>query len=184
MSPRNKTIQTIAPRAGALAWLLLSTLAHADPGSRKLTLSVYLDTPGAESVLAGKYDDAIKQLRGHTIDVQRNVVSTSTNLCVALIMTQQWDAARSTCNDAVSEAKFNTADNVLMGPSANREQVATALSNRAVLNWLQNRPGDAASDVKRAHALAPRKDFVSSNFMVLNGNPQNVPGPSIASIRP
>jgi hypothetical protein len=184
MSLRNKTIETIAPRAGFLAWLLLSALAHADPGSRKLTLSVYLDTPGAESVLAGKYVDAIKQLRGHPINVQPNIVATSTNLCVALIMTQQWDAARSACNDAVSEAKFNTADNAIMGPSFNKAEVATALSNRAVLNWLQNRPGDAASDVRRAHALAPRKDFVSQNWMVLNGTPGNVSGPSIASVRP
>jgi hypothetical protein len=184
MNLRNKTIQTIAPRAGFLAWFLLSALAHADPGSRKLTLSVYLDTPGAEKVLAGKYDEAIKQLRGHPINVQPNIVATSTNLCVALIMTQQWDAARSTCNDAVSEAKFATGSYSIIGPSSNRVEVATALSNRSVLNWLQNRPGDAASDVRRAHALAPRKDFVSQNYMALNETPKNVSGPSIASVRP
>jgi hypothetical protein len=181
MSLRNKII---APRVGVLAWLLLSALAHADPGARKLTLSVYLDTPGAESVLAGKYDDAIKQIRSPGIAVQPNVVATSTNLCVALIMTKQWDAARSTCNDAVSEARFNTADNAIMGFSANRAELAIALSNRAVLNWLQNRPADAASDVRRAHSLAPRKDFISQNWTALNGKPDNVSGPSIASARP
>ena len=175
----NRT-RSVTLRTAALAWMLLAAVAHAD-GARKLTLSVYQDTLGAKSVLDGKYDDAIKQL-GSRMNFLRDEIAATTNLCVAQIMTRQWTSAQATCDKAVRQARFDTGDRSIGGRSDNRSELALAYSNRAVLHWLQNKPEDAASDVGRAHALAPHTDFVSQNWTVLNSKPESTVGPAIAAI--
>jgi hypothetical protein len=50
---------------------------------------------------------------------------------------------------------------------AARGTLAIALSNRAVVRWLQGRPG-AGEDIARAARLAPREDFVAINAAVLS----------------
>jgi len=173
---------TTTVRFAALAWLLLAAAVHANEPSRKLTLSVYLDTAGADSVLAGKYDVAIKQLGSHGASFQRDQIAASTNLCVALIMSRQWDQARSTCDEAVNDARFNTADNTLGARQEQQKEMAIAYSNRAVLEYLTDKPQNATRDVERAHSLAPSTEFVSQNWVALNGKPQSVSSPEIASV--
>jgi hypothetical protein len=170
-------------RVTVLASILFVSAAYADGPDKKLVLSVYSGTPGADSALTGNYAATIDKLGLRGVYFQRDAVAGSTNLCVAYIMTQKWDAARSACDEAVSRARATDPDNMFYSGSGHQAKVALAYSNRAVLNWLQNRPEKAVNDVTRAHSLAPRSDFVSQNWTVLNGKSESPGGPAIAAIQ-
>jgi len=169
--------KTVAACVTAVAALLLGTYAHADGAPKRLTLSVIIDADGGPEVLKGKYAQAIKQLTAG-FDTS-DTVGISTNLCVALIMSRQWEAAQVTCDKAVSYARFSYHDSNLGGFSGRNATEALAYSNRAVLDSLTSRPEAAKKDVARAHALDPRTEFVSQNWLALNGQQT---GPVIAAV--
>jgi hypothetical protein len=158
--------------------LLTAGAANAATSNGKLTLSVYLDTPGAFSVLWGHYDAAIKQLQGRTANYGSEY--TTTNLCVALIMTKRFDEARPACDDAIQRAKGIMPSNVFRATANDRTLLALAYSNRAVLSWLRKQPEDAADDVVRAHDLAPHADFVAANWLVYSTRKDLGESPAIA----
>lgn len=184
MKNRTETRATVALAPIAiLASMLSITSAQADIPGKKLVLSVFLDTPGAASVLAGDYAAAIRKLGSHSPYDQSGTLAADTNLCVAYTMTQQWDAAHSKCDAAVIDARMRGADDVFDFGASHNAQLAIAYSNRAVLNWLQNRPDKAVADVTRARSLAPKSDFVAQNWATVNGKPDNATGPAIAAIQ-
>src|SRR5581483_10788719 len=82
--------------------------ARAGDGPHKVVLSYIEDATGSEALHLGKYAEAIRQINARKFD--GDAVATSTNLCVALIMTHQWDSARSTCDGAVMNARLDVPD--------------------------------------------------------------------------
>jgi hypothetical protein len=158
--------------------------AHADSSNRTLVLSVYADVAAGDTVLAGDYATAIKKIKSHGSYDNIGTVAAATNLCVAYTMVHEWETAQSKCDAAVTSARLSDADDVFdFGASRNR-RLATAYSNRAVLHWLQRRSDKARADLTRARSLAPRLEFVDSNWTALNLQPPSSTPPAIASIQP
>jgi hypothetical protein len=161
-----------------LASMLVATVSYAGPPTGKLTLSVYEETPGARNVLKGNYQDAIKQLKD--VRMNRETEYTSTNLCVALIMTSQTEAAKPVCDDAIVQAKGRMPPSLFHASASEKALLALAYSNRAVLSWLRKQPDSAAEDVTRAHALAPDANFVMANWLVYNSKNGVGENPTVA----
>jgi hypothetical protein len=146
-------------------------------------MSVYLDATGGDTLLAGDYNTAIRKIesRGSYDDI--HTLAANTNLCVAYTMTKQWEAAQSKCDKAVMGARVSDADDVFDFGAGRDRRLATAYSNRAVLNWLQSRPQKAVADVARARSLAPKLEFVSQNWTALNGEPGTTTDAAVAAIQ-
>jgi hypothetical protein len=177
-----RAIVAFAPIA-VLSSALFLTNAQAEDSGKSLVMSVYLDTAGADSVLAGDYKSAITKIRSRTPSDNMGSLAAATNLCVAYTLSRQWDEAKSACDGAVIGASASGADDVFDFGAARGQRLATAYSNRAVFNCLRNEKQKALADVTRARSLARRLEFVERNWMVLNGQP-GAAHPSVASIRP
>lgn len=171
-SSYEKKLKITTVAAAFLASMLVTTVSYASAPTGKLTLSVFQDTPGSRQVLSGKYEDAIKQIGRSRVNYESEY--TSTNLCVALIMTGQSEAAKPACDDAIVQAKSRMPPSMFHATSAEKAVLALAYSNRAVLSWLRKQPDSAAEDVIRAHTLAPSADFVRANWLVYNNNKNGV----------
>lgn len=168
-------------RAAALASLCFAGAVHvrsaaADGGSaqassapRKMTLSGYVDGAAGTSLMSGHYEDVVGTLGAHGLPFKLDEVSASTNLCVAYIMTRRWDAAHRECDQAVRIASLEQWQWLPLDNSHN-EHVAIAYSNRAVLEWLEDRPAIAAQDLAKAHTLAPAVEFVGRNLEKLGAS--------------
>jgi hypothetical protein len=161
LTPIKRFKRSVAPLA-ALASLMLASAAHADSDAHKLMLSGYEDTAAGPSLMTGHYDSVIKALAAHGPTYQHDPVAASTNLCVAYIVTHQWEAADATCDAAVEAAK-PAVGTTLFERKQHDESVALAYSNRAVLRWLEDHPELAANDFAVARLLSPEAEFVSHN---------------------
>ena len=160
-TPIKRCKHRAAPLA-ALAALLVASAARADSDAHKLMLSGYEDTAAGPSLMAGRYDAVIKALGARGPSYQHDPIAASTNLCVAYIVTHQWEAADATCDAAVEAAK-PAVGATLFERKQHDESVALAYSNRAVLHWLEDHPELAASDFAMARLLSPEAEFVSHN---------------------
>ncbi len=138
--------------------------AHESAAHPKLVLSGYEEQAAGADLLAGRYGRVIAELGPHGARFGGDQIATSTNLCVAYIMTAKWDAARSACDEAVTLTELDVPDRDLTSRETHAEQVALAYSNRAVLNWLEDRRASAADDLSKAHHVAPASPFVSENL--------------------
>jgi len=150
-------------RIAALASMCCAASAHADGTHPKMTLSAYLNAPDGEPLLAGRYGEVIGALGSHGLRFKQDAVAASTNLCVAYIMTHRWSEAHRACDEAILYAKLEMPESRGFVPGPH-ETVAIAYSNRAVLEWLENRSVSAADDLARAHALAPDSESVAQNL--------------------
>jgi hypothetical protein len=160
------------------------TNAHADVPADTLVMSVYLDTLGADTVLAGDISKAITQIEKHHGWSNTDALAADTNLCVAYTLARRWDDAKSRCDASVTGARMHDADEVYDFGAARTKRMAIAYSNRSVLEGLHDEKQKALADVARARSLAPRLDFVAHNWTALNGGPNTIAGPKVASIRP
>ena len=129
----------------ASALLIAATLPAADAGesSSKATavpqttgfvLSVDRKAPGSKSLVDGDYDAAIKRATASVkLNQQR---SAYLNLCAAYIGKRALQEARKVCDDAVqaAESPITTARSPYGG--RDRDGLAKAYSNRAILNML------------------------------------------------
>lgn len=163
----------------------ISSAASADTNSvpRKLTLSIYLDAVGSAALLAGNYSAAAKKIESNAAPDHATLYISHTNLCVAYTMSHQWDAAQSNCDAAVSDARVRGPDDMFDHGAGQHAQMATAYSNRAVLNWLQNKPQNALADVAKAHSMAPKATFVTDNWVTMNAPPADRTGPVVAAVQ-
>ena len=152
--------------------------ARAGDVAHKLVLSYIEGAAGSEALQLGQYAEAIKQINRRRFDGDE--VAKSTNLCVALIMTRQWDSAGKTCDDAVIEARLDSPDPAFGVYAGHDAALGLAYSNRAVLNFLAGRSQAAVRDATRARKLSPQSQFASQNWVVMNAAPQ-VTGPAIAA---
>lgn len=152
---------------GCATMLLLGTAAHA--ADRRFVLSAFSNVPGGRALLAGDYDTAMSQLSRVRIS-SRDEGGMSTNRCVALTVTRQWQKARVACDEAVQDADRERLDLPSWMSGTHQEQdnyLAIAYSNRAVLKWLSDDAASAAQDLKRAQHLAPGAGFVTRNLAAL-----------------
>jgi hypothetical protein len=168
--------------AAFLASLLVASISYAGPSTSKLTLSVFEDTPGSLSVLAGHYESAINQLKNRHVSYLNEYATT--NLCVALIMTRQVEAAKGACDEAIATARAGMPHNVFHASPPDKALLALAYSNRAVLSWLRKQPASAAEDVTHAHDLAPDAAFVTANWVVFNSKSGIGENPVVALNQP
>ncbi len=151
--------------AGALCAAALA--AHADGGAMKPMLSGYTDGVAGASLMAGDYQRVIERLGSRGLEYSSDELSASTNLCVAYIVTRHWTAAHPACDEAIRIARMSPRDSLLFTHEIQDYQVALAYSNRAVLNWLEARRENAASDMAHARALSPAAQFVAQNAVAL-----------------
>ncbi len=164
-----------ALRAAALAAMCLAAGAHAeraraDDAYPKMTLSAYADAAEGRTLLAGRYGAVIQALGDHGVRFKQDDVAASTNLCVAYVMTHRWSEAHPACDEAIRFAKLEAPESPASLADVHGECLAIAYSNRAVLEWLEERPASAADDLARAHALAPESEFVAQNLARLHAS--------------
>jgi hypothetical protein len=162
--------------------LAVATAAHAAGSSTKAQLTAYRESAGWETIAQGDYAGTVSQLAPHGALFWNDRVAASTNLCVAYIMSHQWETAHSACDTAISLASHEPTDTTLFGRRRHNEALALAYSNRAVLNWLEAQPHSAASDMSQAKELSPSSDFVEHNIAVL-GTRESAAANTVAEAR-
>ena len=167
-SNSNKPYRTLL--LTATVSLLLGQAAQAADPAHSFVLTAYSNAAGGPELISGNYGAATEALRYPPRITVSDAGTTSNNRCVALTMTKQWDSARAACNQAVRDAQQEKA----MLPSYQywarefkNDNLAVALSNRAVLHWMSSDSAAAANDLKRAAALSPKADFVAHNLAAL-----------------
>lgn len=164
----------------AAAALLVGASANAGQAASHAVLSGYADTVAGEALRANDYALIIEQLGARGAQYARDPVGASTNLCVAYIMTHEWQHADTVCDEAIRMAKLDSPSGTLYERINHDERVALAYSNRAVLRSLESHPQEAASDLAKAHSLAPSSDFVARNLAALAAAP-SAPAPQTAA---
>ena len=168
---RNSRKPTQALQLALAAALLAGSAAHAADEPRTFELTAFSNGTAGAALLSGDYNGAIRDLSTHvrTLDMD----TTSTNRCVAYVVTRQVEAARIACDDAVREAQQQIATlpvSMTWARSDYRDYLALAYSNRAVLKWMSNDTAAAQSDLKKAAAVAPKATFVARNLTALQSH--------------
>jgi hypothetical protein len=151
-------------RIAALASMCFAASAQAHDPHKGMTLCGYIDAADGQNLLTGRYGEVIGALGSYGLRFKEDAVAASTNLCVAYIMTHSWNTAARACDEAIRFATLETRESPALRPDAHDEHIAIAYSNRAVLEWLQDRSARAADDLARAHALAPYSESVAHNI--------------------
>ena len=128
------------PLAAALAaTLLVTSAAHADVESGKLTLSGYIDAADGAQLIAGNYAAVIGKLAPHRADFTEDEVAASTNLCVAYVAAGQLDAAHGACDEAIKMARLDQSGLTLTERLSHQDALSLAYANRAVLSKLSGK---------------------------------------------
>ena len=166
----------------AAASLLLGSAAQA--GEHNFVMAAYTDGRGGMALVSGDYAAAGKALGFKPTLSAFDSSTNSNNRCVSLTVTKQWDAARAACDKAVSDAERErtslTAFEIWARPAEN-DYVAVALSNRAVLHWINEESEAAAADLARAEALSPKSGIVKHNKSALEFSHQQLARTDVAS---
>lgn len=157
-------------RIGAMATVLLACTAHAEEKPQAFGMTTYSNGPGGQSLAQGEYLAAIEEIGQYRPALEEDPTVIHTNLCVAYSLTRQWKAARQSCDIAIREARASkvSAPTWKMGAAVQRDYLALAYANRAVLHWMMHNPSGAATDLAMATKLAPKADFVERNMAALN----------------
>ncbi len=106
------------------------------------------DAPGAEAMLDSRFGDAVEAAA--TTNRQDEQLSARMVLCAALIASGDLDAAVEVCDEAVELARAPITTGMNPHGHSDREALAMAYSNRAVLRWLRGNVDGADADVTRA----------------------------------
>ncbi len=122
------------------------------------------DAPGAEAMLDSRFDDAAETATGANRRSEQSPASTV--LCAALIASRELDAAGEACDKAVELAQLPITTGMNPHGHSNREALAMAFSNRAVLRWLRGDADGATVDVTRALRQNRHGDEVRHNRQV------------------
>ena len=166
----------------AAASLLLGSAAQA--GEHNFVMAAYTDGRGGLALVSGDYAAAGKALSSKPALSAFDSSTNSNNRCVSLTVTKQWDAARAACDKAVNDAERDrmslTAFEIWARPAEN-DYVAVALSNRAVLHWINEESEAAAADLARAEALSPKSGIVQRNKSALEFSHRQLARTDVAS---
>lgn len=169
-------------RLATAASLLLGSAAQA--GEHDFVLTAYTNGRGGQALVTGDYEAAGKALSYKPTLSAFDTSTNSNNRCVSLTVTKQWDAAKAACDKAVRDAEREKA----MLPSfeswaqnTQDQDIAVALSNRAVMHWMADESEAAAADLKRAEQLSPKSAFVQRNKSALEYSHQAVARVDVAA---
>jgi hypothetical protein len=153
----------------ATSILAASGAGAAEAAAPKMVLTAYTNGAGGESVIAGKYDAALTEIkRDHSASSEAYTAKT-TNQCVAYAAMKQLQQAMSACDEALRSAKYErmSAIRFSSGSGIQNSYVAIAYTNRAVVQMMARNPEAAKSDMARAKSLAPDATFVSENLLAM-----------------
>ncbi len=174
-----------ATAIAASSILSVAAVQAAETTSTPMVLTAYINGPGGESVIAGKYDAALKE-----IDLDHSMSSTDysakvTNRCVAYAAKKQLTEAMTACDAAVQSAKYDRMSSQRYSPGSARENayVAIAYTNRAVVHMMAKDSESAKSDLARAKSLAPSAEFVSKNLAAVENKSSKIAQLDIAPSR-
>ena len=159
-------IKNMVPALSVCSVLMANAAQAAPQPDSKPMLTVYTDAMGAQSLLAGHFETAIQHMTGGSAHSVADP-NTNTNLCVAYVVTHHWDDAREACDRAVQQAQEPDLATSVGSAVDHDERLALALSNRAVMHWLEAQPQNAAADLAQAKSHAPRAKFVRQNETVM-----------------
>jgi hypothetical protein len=168
-SSRNSRDKHSVLGLAAAASLLLGSAAQA--GEHNFVLTAYTNGRGGQALVTGDYDAAGKALSFKPTLSAFDTSTNSNNRCVSLTVTKQWDAARAACDKAVRDAEHEKAVLPSFESWAQNEtdnNIAVALSNRAVMHWMADESEAAAADLKRAAHFSPKAAFVQRNQSALD----------------
>lgn len=150
----------------------------ADTSSAKTTvpprsgfvLSVDTDGPGAKSLVRGDYDAAIKSAsRATRLSDERSAYLT---LCAAYIGKAALAEAQEACDAAVDAAQAPITTSRVPYGHRDREGLAKAYSNRAILQVLVGEMEAAREDIELASRQNRHLDVVEHNHEVMSGSPR------------
>jgi len=147
-------------------------------------MAAYTDGRGGMALVSGDYAAAGKALGFKPTLSAFDSSTNSNNRCVSLTVTKQWDAARAACDKAVSDAERERTSLTafeIWARAAENDYVAVALSNRAVLHWINEESDAAAADLARAEALSPKSGIVKHNKSALEFSHQQLARTDVAS---
>ena len=149
---------------------ILSAAAYAsDVTAPKLTLTAFVNGAGGESVMAGKYDEALSEIKYDRTSGADAYTARVTNECVAYAAKKQITEALSACDKAVKAANYERmmAQRFSPGASFQTSYLAIAYTNRAIIHTLAKDLESAKSDMARAQSLAPSAEIVTQNMLAM-----------------
>ena len=133
----------------ALFCCLPAAASHAeDASAEKFILLVNDSAPGIELLLDRRLADAIDS--ASRTPRALDPLGANTLLCAALIARRDLDDAVTPCEEAVDLANVPITTGLNPHGHSNRDALAIAYSNRAVLNWLLGDSEAAGADILRA----------------------------------
>ena len=121
---------------------------QADESANGFILLIDEDAPGASALVAGRYEEAADEAASARLHADE--VGASTVACAALIAQRDLDAADAVCDRSVELAQRPITTVYNPRGHADREALAMAYSNRAILRSLRGDARGAASDLDRA----------------------------------
>jgi tetratricopeptide (TPR) repeat protein len=160
--------------------------AHAsDVTAPKLVLTAYINGAGGESVLAGKYDAALTEIKRDRSASSDLYTAKITNQCVTYAAMKQLPQAMSACDEALRAAKYDRISALRYAPGSviQNSYVAIAYTNRAVVHMMAKDVEGAKSDLARAKSLAPDAEFVSKNLLAMETSSSKIAQLNVAPVR-
>ena len=165
---------------------ILSTAAHAsDATSSQMVLIAYENVAGGESLLAGKFDTALAEIKQDHSSSPDAYTAKITNQCVAYAAMKQLTLALTACDVAVKEAKSErlSAQRYSLASGIQDSYVAIAYTNRAVVHMMAKDAESAKADMTHAKALAPAAEYVSKNLLAMEATASKIAQADVAAVR-
>lgn len=134
--------------------LVISSFAVDAADQSRFIMSVDANGPGTEAVLAGEYEQAIQLA---TLPQHKQSLAAHLTVCTAQIGLGNYLEAESSCNTAVKLAKSSVVTARKAHGERDREGLAKAYSNRAILNRLLQR--DEAAELDFSLALRQKRQL-------------------------
>jgi len=176
---------TAAIPFSALAIFSAVAANAADVTAPKLMLTAYINGAGGESVMAGKYDEALTEIKRDRAASSDAYTAKITNQCVTYTVMKQIPQAMSACDEALRAAKYDRLSALRFAPGSaiQNSYVAIAYTNRAVVHMMAKDIEGAKSDLARAKSLAPDAEFVSKNLLAMETSSSKIAQVNVAPVR-
>jgi hypothetical protein len=170
MSAHRRNAVSLPLALCAAVALSMSSAALAAEQPHRFVLTAYPTAAGGRALLAGRYRQAVRQLRHRAGGSALDAAAVYANRCVAFSMTLQWRAARAACDAAVRDARRERFETPLWGDGPHTtgdERLAAAYADRGVMRWFSHDATGAQKDFARARALSPYSGFVRGNLTAM-----------------
>jgi Flp pilus assembly protein TadD len=155
MKPRKNSLKYLICGAAA-ALSLIAVPAAAEQDSPRLTVAFISDAAQGKTITREQYDRAIAQLEDETQKGLRGFYAAN-NLCVSYLKVRDTERAQVACDTAVERIQYlvnKTAGSARRSTTVPEYErlLAIALSNRGVINFVNDKPELARTDFESAIA--------------------------------